>query len=182
MSRRLRALGWKVLVPSLQPSDGTETIDMLAGRLSRYIQENTQEDERIDLIGFSMGGLICRYYLQRLDGLAKTDRFVTIATPHHGTMTAYFLPIAGVRQMRPKSAFLESLNADVHQLQQLVFVSYYSPLDLIILPATSSVVQTARNFKVFALLHPWMIFDRKLVNKIAVVLSQPAVGKTHELT
>lgn len=177
MARRLRALGWKVLVPSLQPSNGTETIEKLAGQLSLYIRENTLENERIDLVAFSMGGLICRYYLQRLGGLASTDRFITIATPHNGTLAAYILPFAGVRQMRPKSAFLDSLNADIKQLHQLIFVSYYSPYDLIILPAKSSVVQVAQNSKVFALLHPWMIFDRRLIKEIVFVLQQPVNGK-----
>ncbi|NIJ52217.1 esterase/lipase family protein [Dyadobacter arcticus] len=124
MSRRLRALGWKVLVPSLQRSNGTETIEKLAEHLRLYIIENTLESERTDLVAFSMGGLVCRYYLQRLGGLARTDRFITIATPHNGTLAAYFLPIVGVKQMRPQSAFLDNLNSDINQLQRLVFVSY----------------------------------------------------------
>ncbi|WP_409013479.1 esterase/lipase family protein [Dyadobacter sp. CY351] len=82
--------------------------------------------DRIDLIAFSMGGLISRYYLQRLGGLAKTDRFITIATPHHGTLAAYFLPFPGIKQMRPNSLFLIDLNGNLEQMQELVFVSYYS--------------------------------------------------------
>ena len=166
MSRQLRALGWKVLTPSLLPSNGTQTIETLGEKLSEFIRENTQESERIDIVAFSMGGLISRYYLQCLGGLAKTDRFISIATPHHGTLAAYFLPFPGIRQMRPKSDFLANLNADIGQLQEIVFVSYYSPFDLIIIPAKSSVVPTGRTMKVFALMHPWMIFDKKLLKKI----------------
>jgi triacylglycerol lipase len=177
MSKRLRAMGWKVLVPSLQPSNGTESIGKLAEQLNLYIRENTMEDERIDLVAFSMGGLICRYYLQRLGGLTITDRFISIATPHNGTLAAYILPLVGVREMRPKSDFLDSLNADIEQLNQLIFVSYYSPYDLIILPPRSSVVQIAENSKVFALLHPWMIFDRTLLEEIVFVLQKPVKGR-----
>ncbi len=36
-----------------------------------------------------MGGVVSRYYLQRLGGLARVRRFVTISSPHHGTVTAY---------------------------------------------------------------------------------------------
>jgi triacylglycerol esterase/lipase EstA (alpha/beta hydrolase family) len=39
MSKRLRAMGWKVLVPSLQPSNGTESIGKLAEQLNLYIRE-----------------------------------------------------------------------------------------------------------------------------------------------
>lgn len=170
MSKQLRILGWKVLTPSLLPSNGTQSIEKLAERLSQFIKENTLESDKIDLIAFSMGGLISRYYLQRLGGLAKTDRFITIATPHHGTLAAYFLPLPGIKQMRPNSLFLIDLNGNLEQLQQLVFVSYYSPFDLIIIPAKSSVLPTGIASKVFALIHPWMIFDKKLLKRIVCVL------------
>ncbi|SDE10965.1 triacylglycerol lipase [Dyadobacter soli] len=173
MSKQLSALGWKVFTPSLLPSNGTEPLEKLAERLSSFIRENTQESDRIDIIAFSMGGLIARYYLQRLGGLSKTDRLITIATPHNGTLAAYVLPFAGVRQMRPNSDFLNSLNANAGQLQQLVFVSYYSPFDLIIIPARSSMMPAGKTFKVFALMHPWMIFDKKLLKKITHVLEGP---------
>ncbi|MCF2496711.1 alpha/beta hydrolase [Dyadobacter chenhuakuii] len=170
MSKQLRTLGWKVLTPSLLPSNGTQTIEKLAERLSQFIQENTLESDRIDLIAFNMGGLISRYYLQRLGGLAKTDRFITIATPHNGTLAAYFLPFPGIKQMRPNSRFLIDLNGNLEQMQELVFVSYYSPYDLIIIPAKSSVLPTVIASKVFALIHPWMIFDKKLLKRIVYVL------------
>lgn len=170
MSRQLRTLGWRVLTPSLLPSNGTQTIEKLAERLRQFIQENTLESDRIDLIAFSMGGLISRYYLQRLGGLAKTDRFITIATPHNGTLAAYFLPFPGIKQMRPNSIFLIDLNGNLEQMQEIVFVSYYSPFDLIIIPAKSSVLPTGVASKVFALIHPWMIFNRKLLKRIIYVL------------
>lgn len=173
MSRQLRAKGWKVLVPSLQPSNGTQTIEQLADQLHIYIRENTQKDERINLIAFSMGGLICRHYVQRCGRLAKTDLLITIATPHNGTLAAYILPLAGVRQMRPKSAFLNGLNADIKHLKEVTFFSYYSPFDLIILPASSSVIPTASCIKIFALIHPWIIFNRRLLKEIVLVLNQP---------
>ncbi|MHA4739507.1 esterase/lipase family protein [Dyadobacter sp. MSC1_007] len=67
MAKHLRAMGWKVLLPSLQPSNGTVSIGKLAEQLDLYIRENTVESERVDLVAFSMGGLICRYYLQEAD-------------------------------------------------------------------------------------------------------------------
>jgi triacylglycerol lipase len=171
LSRHLRDLGWKVLTPSLRPSNGTESIEALAEQLYIYIHENTTCDERISLIGFSMGGLVCRYYLQRLNGLVKTDKLITISTPHQGTFAAYCLPGSGIKQMRPESAFLQNLNADITALQQLVFVSFYSPFDLIIIPARSSVIPFGRNHKVLALLHPLIVYHRSLLNKIVLVLA-----------
>ncbi|GGM97127.1 hypothetical protein GCM10010967_33740 [Dyadobacter beijingensis] len=45
---------------------------------------------------------------------------------------------------------------------------------MIIVPPTSSVIPGARNFKVFAWLHPLMIFDRKILNQITFILNEPA--------
>ena len=40
--------------------------------------------ERIHVIGHSLGGLIARYYVQRLGGDARVHTLVTLGTPHHG--------------------------------------------------------------------------------------------------
>lgn len=178
MSRHLAELGWKVLTPSLQQSNGTQSIEALAVQLSIYIQENTNSSDRIDLIGFSMGGLVCRYYLQHIDGLVRTDKIITISTPHLGTLAAFLLPGIGVKQMRPESEFLKNLNAGIKQLQKIDFVSFYTPFDLIVIPAKSSVIPFAKNYKVMSLLHPLMVSDKMLLNKIVLVLRyKTQVGK-----
>ena len=64
-----------------------------------------------------MGGIVCRYYLQRLGGIARVDRFVAISAPEHGTWWANTCPAEllrwpGVAQLRPDSAFLRDLNSD----------------------------------------------------------------------
>ena len=41
--------------------------------------------ERIHVIGHSLGGLIARYYVQRLGGDARVHTLVTLGTPHSGT-------------------------------------------------------------------------------------------------
>ncbi|WP_159466775.1 triacylglycerol lipase [Dyadobacter sp. 3J3] len=170
MARQLRDLGWKVLTPSLRSSNGSESIEVLAEQLNLFIEENTIGSERIDLIGFSMGGLICRYYLQHLDCLYKTDNLITLSTPHQGTISAYFFPGAGINQMRPNSSFLENLNLDTTQLQPINFVSFYTPLDLVITPARSSVIKCARNYKVFSLFHPLMVSNKSLLRKMVIIL------------
>jgi triacylglycerol lipase len=48
--------------------------------------------ERIHVIGHSMGGLVARYYVQRLGGDAHVHTLVTLGTPHGGTRTARVFP------------------------------------------------------------------------------------------
>lgn len=44
--------------------------------------------ERVQLVGFSFGGIVSRAYMQLLDGREHVDRLVTVATPHHGSNLA----------------------------------------------------------------------------------------------
>ena len=89
MRRWLERRGWNVFAVTLTPSDGTVSLGQLAEQLASYIVENFAADCKIDIDRYSMGGLVCRDYVQRLNGAARVDRLITISTPHHGTRLAY---------------------------------------------------------------------------------------------
>ncbi len=172
MADFLRKRGRKVLTPVLLPSNGSLPMETLAAMLGQYLETTTRPDERLDLIGFSMGGLVCRYYLQRLGGHARTDRFISIASPNHGTAIARFLPGAGMRQMRPGSAFLRDLNSDLSALEHLKCSVLYTPFDGIILPARSSVMACAANNRMAIPGHPIMLYHPAVFRKIAALLER----------
>ena len=68
----------------------------------------------VHLIGHSLGGLVVREAMQSR-GLADHVRTaVTVATPHHGSPFARFVPGPCARQMLPGSAFLRALAARGH--------------------------------------------------------------------
>jgi triacylglycerol lipase len=108
-----------------------------------------------------MGGLICRYYLQRLGGISRTQTFIAISSPHRGTWTALFRRNPGTRQMRWGSAFLEDLNRDVHMLKQIRTLSIRTPLDLMIVPSHSSILGRCHTVNVLA--HPLMLSDNRVI-------------------
>ena len=39
-----------------------------------------------------MGGIIARYWIKKLNGYLNTKRFISIGSPHNGTLTAQFVP------------------------------------------------------------------------------------------
>jgi triacylglycerol lipase len=91
-------------------------VEELAGVVAERVGQLTREHgcERIDLVGHSEGGLIGRYYVQKLDGARRVRHLVTLATPHRGTRWAYsghlvshVLP--SLRQMVPGSPLLRDL-------------------------------------------------------------------------
>jgi len=135
----LEKAGFECFSPSLWPFDGRKGIEYASQDLKRKINQRFGETEKITLIGFSMGGIVARYYLQKLDGAQRTKNFFSIATPHNGSYWAYFpYPTKGVKQLRPNSDFLNELNKNDHRLENLNLYSYWTPLDTSIMPSSSS--------------------------------------------
>ena len=120
-----------------------------------------------------MGGIVSRYYLQRLGGIKRVQRFITISSPHHGTWTAYLYVRPGTLQMRPNCKFLQDLNQDIDQLNQLNFTSIWTPYDAIIIPPNSSQVPVGEEIQVNILLHHWMVQDLQCFQSIVNTLSKP---------
>jgi len=157
----------------LIPRSGRGSIAELGGIVAREAEAFAEREgvERIDLVGFSMGALVSRWYVQRGGGKARVRRFVSISGPHHGTLSAHLLPFAGVRDMRPRSALLRDLEADIDPFGEVEVHCVYTPLDLLILPATSSLLPGARSTRAIkVLLHGLMIFDRRVRDHVAEIL------------
>lgn len=158
---------------SPQPSDGSVSIDVLAAQLAEQVNAIVGPEQPINLVGFSMGGLICRAYVQKLGGVTRTRRLVTVATPHQGTWTAYTYNRPACLQMRPGSPFLVELNEDISALEQVQFSSIWSPLDLTILPATSSCLMVGEILSILSPFHGTLLFDPRVLRLVATVLQQP---------
>ena len=172
MARFLRAEDREVYSITLEPSWGEVGIDQLALQLKQFIDSKIAAERKLDLVGFSMGGLVSRYYLQRLGGLQQVQHFVTLATPHHGTVMAWLGRNTGCQQMRPNSPFLQDLNRDLETLNQIQFTSIWTPLDLMILPAHSSCTGTGREIKIWMPAHPLMVLHPKCIRAVAAELTR----------
>src|SRR5262245_43472875 len=95
----------------LVPNSGKAPLAELAPQVGSAARELAQSagTERVDVVGFSMGSLVARYWIQRQNGRQLVRRFVSIAGPQRGTLTAYGSSRAGIRDMRPKSPLLREL-------------------------------------------------------------------------
>jgi triacylglycerol lipase len=176
MAAYLAERGWLVHSLNLCPNNGQERLENLAYQVGNYIKQVFPPQQPIDLLGFSMGGLVTRYYLQKLGGCDRAQRYISISTPHHGTLMAYLLPYQGVQQMRPGSAFLRELNQSYQQeLAGVKCTNIWTPLDLMIIPARSSDLGLGKTFIVSVPLHAWMIKDRKVFNLVQEALQEPAL-------
>ncbi len=173
MAAHLRSSGWEVHCFDLVPNLGNIELEKLADQVADYVARTFESDRLFDLIGFSMGGIVSRYYVQRLGGIDRVQRFIAISSPHQGTLTGYALNLPGIAQMRPKSAFLEDLNQDASMLERLNFTSMWTPFDGIILPAKSSQMPVGREIKFNVPIHAWMVSDDRVIQAVAKELEAP---------
>lgn len=172
MKKRLEKRGFECLVPKLRPSDGRGGLEGLAERLKRDIDAAYGPDQPISIVAFSMGGLVSRQYLQNLGGAKRCERLFTISSPHHGTRMAWLYPSRGAEQMRPGSGFLADLGKTESNLGKMPVVSYRTPMDLIILPTTSSMWDRAVNIEHPALMHPLMLTSNTVMADLEKRLSE----------
>ncbi|MEB3211829.1 MAG: triacylglycerol lipase [Leptolyngbyaceae bacterium] len=173
MQRFLEAEGWTARAIALSPSNGEVGLENLAEQLSVFIDDHF-EAQPVDLIGFSMGGIVSRYYVQRLGGIRRVQRLITLASPHSGTWIGYLRQNRGASQMRRSSAFLQDLNQDVAMLADLQFTSVWTPFDLMIVPAESSQLPIGDEITIPVWAHSLMVSDRRCLEAIAQQLQKPA--------
>ena len=173
MSAYLAQLGWSVYTLNLSPHWGNASIDELAQQIADYIDKTFAPEQHLDIVGLSMGGLVTRYYLQRLGGINRVQRFIAISSPHSGTWMAYTLWGKGCIQMRPGSAFLEDLNRDAALLEKLNFTSIWTDWDFIIVPASSSQISAAKEVKLSVFAHAMMARHSSSLKAVAEALSEP---------
>ncbi|HVW81698.1 MAG TPA: alpha/beta fold hydrolase [Mycobacteriales bacterium] len=130
--------------------------------------------ERIHIVGHSLGGLVARYYVQRLGGDAKVHTLVTLGTPHRGTHVARIVPAGVCQQMVPGSDVLAELDEPAPDCQTR-FVSFWSDIDALIVPKQSARLDhpdlTARNILVRGVGHLSLPIHRQIVHEIVGTLA-----------
>jgi triacylglycerol lipase len=173
LSAYLSQQGWPVYALDLDPNNATVGLDRLALQVADYVNRTFAPEQAIDLVGLSMGGLVSRYYVQRLGGIDRVQRFVTISSPHHGTHLARLSGRPACAQMRPGSAFLKDLNRDADRLASLNFTSIWTPWDFVIVPARSSQMPVGREVKVHVFAHAWMVRAPQCHRAVVEALSEP---------
>ena len=129
------------------------------------------------LVGFSMGGLVTRDYVQNLAASNRVRGVFLISTPEHGIVWASLAPGGGIKQLSLHSRFIETLNENKQAWQHIPVHSYWTPCDLMILPATSSRWSVGESKEIFCLLHPWMARNHEVIGDIAAKIAAMTAEK-----
>lgn len=174
LATNLKGHGLHPLVISPQPSDGRVSIINLAQQLAEGIEAEFGPNQPVDFMGFSMGGLIGRYFVQRLGGARRVARFVTMATPHRGTVIARFLPkLPALVEMRPGSEFLAELNRDAEMLRQHDFMAFWTPFDLTVTPPHNCYLPELPSTRLYSPFHATLLHDPMVMRVVARAFLAP---------
>ncbi|MEU0942912.1 alpha/beta fold hydrolase [Streptomyces canus] len=181
--RRSLAQHGRQQIESLNYSPLTCDIRAAAELLGRHIEGICERtgSERVDVVGHSLGGLIARYYVQRLGGDSRVRTLVTLGTPHSGTRVA---PLANahpiVRQMRPGSEVLEELTQPAPGCRTH-FVSFWSDLDHVMDPLEAACIEhedlMAQNVRVSGIGHLALPVHPAVATGIRQVLDTARAGE-----
>ncbi|MCP4640347.1 MAG: alpha/beta fold hydrolase [bacterium] len=123
---------------------------------------NTTGSSKVILVGYSMGGLVARAYVERWGGASKVAKVITVGTPHHGTGIARVVVGTNGREMRVRSEWLRELNRDENLPEGPAYVSIYSAHDNMLYPQTSAELGKAKNIRLMAMGHFTMILSREV--------------------
>ncbi|GAA3831024.1 alpha/beta fold hydrolase [Streptomyces chiangmaiensis] len=145
---------------------------LLADEVERMCEVSGHE--RVHVIGHSLGGVIARYYVQRMGGDARVHTLVTLGAPHHGTLAAMVpLPHQAIRQLRPGSDVLVELAGPAPGCGTR-FVAFHSDLDELVVPtANARLVHPdlqVSNVPVRAIGHVSLPLHRRVVREVCRVL------------
>ncbi|MEM6820751.1 MAG: hypothetical protein AAF558_02250 [Verrucomicrobiota bacterium] len=133
-------------------TSGLSPIDQVARFFSDVL---SWESEPVNLIGYSMGGLVIRSALKWRN--IPVNRVAFLNTPHHGTVMAHLAPLPATRQMRPDSRFLRSLENENWNLPTL---NIWCPGDLIVVPGGRARWEKASRQEVCRMpAHVWPIYS-----------------------
>ncbi|MCW2699902.1 MAG: hypothetical protein JWQ45_1437 [Blastococcus sp.] len=144
--------------------------------LGEHIERICQQTghDRVHVVGHSLGGLIARYYVQRMGGDQRVDSLVTLGTPHSGSLLAHVLPTPLVRQLRPGSPVLQELEEPAPGCRTPV-TAVYSDLDQVVLPTASGRCDhpdlITRNVLVRGVGHMSLPIHRAVVDEVAATLA-----------
>ena len=165
--RHVHAFGYGVFASDVR---------VVAEQLGAYVEEVCAEQgaEQVHLIGHSLGGIVARYYTQRLGGDVRVHTLVTIGTPHGGTLPARLVPHPLLRSLRPGSEVIAELAMPAPGCRTRM-LSFWSDRDPIVLPRSSGRLEhpdlNVRNVLVRGVGHSSLLVDGRVVYEVVSTLA-----------
>ena len=161
--------GIEYFAPTLEHSYGMTSILDLTSKLNELILEKYGLEKEIDILGFSMGGIIGRYWLQKFNGYKRTRRLISIGSPHKGTLMAQLVPqypFKGISEMKINSKFLRGLANNDFFLDDIECINFFTYWDFMVFPSWWTNLNLGEKISVKVYKHRNLVRNNSVVDKI----------------
>jgi len=154
------------------PYLGVGDMDENAAILSKEVERLCSKSRigKVNLVGYSLGGLIARIYLQNYEGVQRLGRAVFVGSPQNGIYTAYPVSFTkGGRQVRFGSDFMRELNKNFScRCDSARCLSIYLSRDIIICPSKAARIPCGYNLELKQPIFHWsLVFSHEVIRKVA---------------
>ena len=146
---KLDEIGIEYFAPTLRHNYGMTSIIELTNSLNNLILEKYGYEKELDILGFSMGGIIGQYWITKLNGYKRTRRFLTIGSPHKGTLASQIVPkypFRGISEMKINSILLQELSKYDYLLDEINCMSFFTYWDLMVFPGWRAHLNSGEKF------------------------------------
>ena len=169
ITSKLDDIGIDYFAPTLEHSYGMTSIIDLTNILNELILEKYGFKKELDILGFSMGGIIGRYWIQKFNGYKRTRRLLSIGSPHKGTLMAQLVPrypFRGISEMKINSNFLREIEKNDFFLADIDCINFFTYWDLMVFPSWWTNLNFGKKISVKVYKHRNLVRDESVVEKI----------------
>ena len=159
--------------PTLKHEYGMTSIVELTNLLNNLILEKYGLEKEVDILGFSMGGIIGRYWIKKFNGYKRTRQFITVGSPHNGTLTSQFVPkypFRGISEMKINSFLLRELSKYDYLLKGINCISFFTYWDLMVFPGWRANLNSGEKISLKIYKHKNLVQNPEAVERIIETL------------
>src|SRR5437763_5319197 len=131
------------------------------------------------VVAHSMGGLVALAYCRKY-GPENVRRLISLATPYHGSMHAWFFGGVCLAQLRCNSEWLEALYRTPFEMPPVS--SIWSWHDSMVAPQTSSRLDGAQNISLIGVGHNAILADAGAQSRVVALIRSEQVLATTEVS
>tara|TARA_B100000579_G_C22650744_1_gene766068 strand:- start:121 stop:714 length:594 start_codon:yes stop_codon:yes gene_type:complete len=169
ITSKLDEMGIEYFAPTLKHNYGMKSIVELTNLLNQLILEKYGYEKDLDVLGFSMGGIIGRYWIEKFNGYKRTKKFITIGSPHNGTIASQLVPkypFKGISEMKINSLLLRELSKSDYLLSEIKCISFFTWWDLMVFPGWRATLNSGEKISLKIYKHKNLVRNPVGVEKI----------------
>ena len=169
ITSKLDEKGVEYFAPTLNHALGMTSIVELTNLMDQLIIDKYGLEQEIDILGFSMGGIIGRYWIKKFNGYKRTKRFITIGSPHNGTLASQLVPkypFRGISEMKINSSLLRDLAKYNYFLYDIDCVSFFTYWDLMVFPGWRANLNVGEKISLKIFKHRNLVRNQAAVERI----------------